>query len=84
MASELGIGRCGVALPAAARGRPPAAPGQDVNLVGIRGQVASTGGDPHSWLLGRRGPAHWARALFPTDRQPGGLRVECGGAGWRL
>ena len=34
--------------------------GQDVNLVGIRGQVASTGGDPHSWLLGRRGPTHWA------------------------
>ena len=26
----------------------------------------------------------WAQALFPTDRQPGGLRMGCGGAGWRL
>ena len=73
-----------MALPAAALGLPPAALGQDVNLVGIRGQVESTGGDPHSWSLRRRGPAPWARALFPTDQQPGGLRVEYGGAGWRL
>ncbi|KAM9702554.1 calcium/calmodulin-dependent protein kinase type II subunit gamma isoform 5-T5 [Dama dama] len=57
-ASELGIGRSGVALPAAALGLPPAAPGQDVDLVGIRGQVASTGGDPHLWSLRRRGPGH--------------------------
>ena len=40
----------------------PSSPGQDVKLVAIRGQVASTGGDPHSRSLRRRGPAHRAQA----------------------
>lgn len=52
-------------------------PGQEVKLAGTRGQVASTGRDPHSLLLRRRDPASRARTATSYRLAAGGCL--CGG-----